>query len=179
MIKENNIGATALFLNDKIDQGNIIKVKDFQIPNNINIDDIFDPYIRDMLLIEVLKEYIDKKQFNSFSQNIEAGEKYYVIYLILKYLISLDNNAKKVCGVYWFIVLSRSGKSTLVNTVYYYLKKKNRRVKFNEIYVKCSIEECARRDRKGYYKRALASKLGNFVGFDIDFEKPMCSEIVY
>ncbi|MGG7174127.1 adenylyl-sulfate kinase [Clostridium neonatale] len=242
MIKENKIGATALFLNDKIDQGDIIKAKEFQIPNNINIDDIFDPYIRSMLLVEVLKEYVEKTKFVSFSQNVEVGETYYVIHPILKHLAILDNNIENIGNVYWFIGLSGSGKSTLANKLYSYLKNKNRRVKlldgdelrlkmglnlgysiedrkksfniciylakllaengidvviahigafeelrnkarieivnYNEIYVKCSIEECARRDTKGYYKKALAGKLENFIGFDIDFEEPAVSDLI-
>lgn len=45
-----------------------------------------------------------------------------------------------------------------------------------QVYLDCPIEECIRRDVKGYYKDI--SKLKNFVGIDIPYEVPTDSEIV-
>ena len=47
-----------------------------------------------------------------------------------------------------------------------------------EIYVKCSYEECARRDVKGYYKRQQENTLENLNGANDVFEEPKHSEIV-
>lgn len=47
-----------------------------------------------------------------------------------------------------------------------------------EVYVKCSSEECARRDVKGYYKQQKEGKLQNLSGIDDIFEVPRHSEIV-
>lgn len=47
-----------------------------------------------------------------------------------------------------------------------------------EVYVKCSLSECARRDTKGYYKAFREGRLENFNGGDEIFEVPQNSDIV-
>lgn len=49
---------------------------------------------------------------------------------------------------------------------------------FIEVYVECPIEECARRDPKGHYKRVKEGKLKNFTGVDSGYEPPLSPEIV-
>ena len=41
---------------------------------------------------------------------------------------------------------------------------------FYEIYVEASFEECARRDVKGLYEKALNGEIKNFTGLDAPFE---------
>ena len=43
---------------------------------------------------------------------------------------------------------------------------------FLEIYVEASFEECAKRDVKGLYKKALNGEIKNFTGLDAPFEAP-------
>lgn len=43
---------------------------------------------------------------------------------------------------------------------------------FLEVYVKCSFDECARRDVKGLYAKALRGEIKNFTGLDAPFEEP-------
>ncbi|MDA8169348.1 MAG: adenylyl-sulfate kinase [Nitrospiraceae bacterium] len=43
---------------------------------------------------------------------------------------------------------------------------------FFEVYVKCSIEECKRRDPKGQYKKALAGIISNYTGISSPYEEP-------
>lgn len=49
---------------------------------------------------------------------------------------------------------------------------------FVEVYVKCSIEECIRRDAKGMYKKALAGKIKDFTGIQDPYEEPKTSEVI-
>ena len=49
---------------------------------------------------------------------------------------------------------------------------------FVEVYTRCSIEELARRDPKGLYKRALAGEIPNFTGVSDPYEEPVNPEIV-
>jgi adenylylsulfate kinase len=49
---------------------------------------------------------------------------------------------------------------------------------FIEIYVKCSLEECERRDPKGLYKRARAGEIKGFTGIDDPYEAPENPELV-
>lgn len=47
-----------------------------------------------------------------------------------------------------------------------------------EVYVKCSLEECARRDVKGYYKKLQSGEMENLNGVDDIYEIPQHSDIV-
>lgn len=50
--------------------------------------------------------------------------------------------------------------------------------KYIEVYVKCSHEECARRDVKGYYKLQKDGLMQNLNGTDDVYEEPKHSHIV-
>jgi adenylylsulfate kinase len=49
---------------------------------------------------------------------------------------------------------------------------------FVEVYVKASVEECARRDVKGLYEKAFAGEIKGFTGVDDPYEEPADAEIV-
>lgn len=49
---------------------------------------------------------------------------------------------------------------------------------FIEIYVKCSLEECQRRDPKGLYKRARIGEIPQFTGISAPYEEPPSPEMV-
>ena len=49
---------------------------------------------------------------------------------------------------------------------------------FVEVYVKVSIDEAARRDPKGLYKKALAGEIKGFTGIDDPYEAPLEPEIL-
>jgi adenylylsulfate kinase len=49
--------------------------------------------------------------------------------------------------------------------------------RFVEIYVKCPIEECIKRDVKGLYKRAISGEISNFTGISDPYEEPLQPEI--
>lgn len=56
----------------------------------------------------------------------------------------------------------------------------NRRLigNFVEVYVKCAIDECEKRDVKGLYKKARAGELKGFTGVDDPYEEPLHAEVV-
>jgi adenylylsulfate kinase len=49
---------------------------------------------------------------------------------------------------------------------------------FVEVYVATSLEECARRDVNGLYKRAFAGEITGFTGVDDPYEPPESPEVV-
>jgi len=49
---------------------------------------------------------------------------------------------------------------------------------FIEVFTKCSLEECERRDPKGLYKKARAGKIAEFTGISAPYEEPLNPEIV-
>jgi adenylylsulfate kinase len=51
-------------------------------------------------------------------------------------------------------------------------------MKFIEVYVKCDIEECVRRDPKGLYAKARAGIIQNYTGVSSPFEEPANPDVV-
>ncbi|WP_233096126.1 adenylyl-sulfate kinase [Alicyclobacillus sp. SO9] len=49
---------------------------------------------------------------------------------------------------------------------------------FIEIYVKCSLAECEKRDPKGLYKKARLGEIKQFTGIDAPYEEPVAPELV-
>jgi len=51
-------------------------------------------------------------------------------------------------------------------------------IPFVEVYVKCSLEECIRRDPKGLYRKALRGEIPYFTGVSDPYEEPLNPEII-
>ena len=49
---------------------------------------------------------------------------------------------------------------------------------FHEVYVKCSLEECERRDPKGIYKKVRAGQIAKFTGISDPYEPPVNPDLV-
>ncbi len=49
---------------------------------------------------------------------------------------------------------------------------------FIEIYVKCSMEECERRDPKVFYHKARMGEIPHFTGINAPYEAPLKPEII-
>jgi adenylylsulfate kinase len=49
---------------------------------------------------------------------------------------------------------------------------------FIEIYVRCPLEECEKRDPKGLYKKARNGEIRDFTGIDSPYEEPYSPELV-
>jgi adenylylsulfate kinase len=53
-----------------------------------------------------------------------------------------------------------------------YIRKRFENDNFLEIYVKCSVEECEKRDPKGQYKKAREGIIKNYTGISAPYEEP-------
>ncbi|MBD8522631.1 adenylyl-sulfate kinase [Lysinibacillus sp. FSL R7-0073] len=49
---------------------------------------------------------------------------------------------------------------------------------FIEVFVKCSVETCEKRDPKGLYKKARKAEISNFTGVSAPYEEPENPEII-
>ncbi|WP_429843490.1 adenylyl-sulfate kinase [Brevibacillus sp. FIR094] len=49
---------------------------------------------------------------------------------------------------------------------------------FIEVYVKCSLGECERRDVKGLYQKVRSGEIGQFTGISAPYEEPIQAELV-
>jgi adenylylsulfate kinase len=57
-------------------------------------------------------------------------------------------------------------------------RKLNKEGEFIEIYCRCSLEECERRDTKGLYKKARAGEVKEFTGISAPYEEPAQPELI-
>jgi len=49
---------------------------------------------------------------------------------------------------------------------------------FVEVYAKCALEECAKRDVKGLYQKAMRGEIKGFTGVDDPYEEPLSAEVI-
>lgn len=91
-----------------------------------------------------------------------------------------DENIKRVTFV--AKLLTRNGVKVLATFVSPYIERRRKSREeigeFMEVYVKCSIEECMRRDIKGMYRKALAGEITGFTGVDDPYEEPPNPELI-
>jgi len=89
-------------------------------------------------------------------------------------------HAKRVA--YVSKLLSRNGVVAIVALISPYREFRENARKdipdFFEVYVKASLETCARRDPKGLYKKALAGEIKDLTGPQDPYEEPLNPELV-
>lgn len=91
IINDSKCFATALFLNEKIDSGDMILTKEYEVPNKeTNIDYYYDSIIRADLLLDVIDEYVKIGKIAFEAQESISGETYFIIHPILKHIALLS-----------------------------------------------------------------------------------------
>lgn len=90
-----------------------------------------------------------------------------------------DDNIKRIGFV--CKLLSRNGVVAIAAAIspYREIRDVNRKEigDFVEVYCKCPLEVCIRRDVKGLYKKALAGEISNYTGVDDPYEEPLKPEV--
>ena len=59
-----------------------------------------------------------------------------------------------------------------------YARKVLANYNFLEVYVKCSIDSCEKRDVRGMYKKARNDEINNFIGIHVTYEPPTKPELI-
>ncbi|MHA1310251.1 MAG: adenylyl-sulfate kinase [Candidatus Helarchaeota archaeon] len=79
-------------------------------------------------------------------------------------------------------LLTRNDVIVLTSFISPYRKLRNigkKEIKnFIEVYVKCPLEECIKRDPKGLYKKALNNEIQNFTGISDPYEEPKNPDLI-
>ena len=89
LLQENKVAATAIFLNEEIDKGNIICSKEYKFDFDAKlIDLVFDPLLRAEVLLTAIKLLSKNKNCEKI-QNSLSGTDYFIIHPILKHLAIL------------------------------------------------------------------------------------------
>lgn len=90
------MGATAIFLNERIDEGGVITAEEFPPPQRGElVDYVYDPYIRAQVLVKALKSYIQNGKFHETPQTARGAETYYIIHPVLKHIAILGVNSNE------------------------------------------------------------------------------------
>lgn len=102
-LQEKIFGATAIFLSEGIDEGEIITCDTFGIPDDsVNIDYVYEPYMRSRVLIKVLRKYLADGVLTACRQSEDSAETYFIIHPVLKHLavfaIEKEQDNKKSDG---------------------------------------------------------------------------------
>lgn len=91
-----------------------------------------------------------------------------------------DENIKRVTFV--AKLLTRNDVAVLTTFVSPYRERRNKSRQeigdFVEIYVRCPVEICMKRDIKGLYKKALAGEIKDFTGVNDPYEEPENPELI-
>lgn len=79
-------------------------------------------------------------------------------------------------------ILSRSGIITIVALISPFRTSRDHARKligdFVEVWVKCSLETCKKRDPKGLYAKVMMGEITDFTGIDQNYEIPLNPEII-
>jgi methionyl-tRNA formyltransferase len=93
LIAERRLSASAIFLEPEIDVGPVLAQRDFPLPEDLrSIDAVYDPYMRAVLLCQVLKDYSAGHDLRPQPQGA-GGTTYHVIHPVLKHLAILGGVA--------------------------------------------------------------------------------------
>jgi adenylylsulfate kinase len=91
-----------------------------------------------------------------------------------------ETHAKRV--VYVSKLLARNGVAVIVALISPYRSfravARQEIEDFVEVYVKCSIETCAKRDPKGLYKKAFKGEIKDMTGLQDPYEEPLNPEVI-
>jgi adenylylsulfate kinase len=91
-----------------------------------------------------------------------------------------DENIRRVTFV--AKLLTRNGVGVLTSFISPYREVRARSRgeigNFIEVYAKCALEECIRRDVKGMYKKAMRGEIKEFTGISDPYEEPENPEIL-
>lgn len=89
LIAEHRLSASAIFLAPEIDVGPVLAQRDFPLPVDLqSIDTVYDPYMRAVLLCQVLEDYSIDHDLSPQPQG-PGGTTYHVIHPVLKHLALL------------------------------------------------------------------------------------------
>ncbi len=91
-----------------------------------------------------------------------------------------DENIRRISYVAKIVTRCGAVAITCAISPYHEIRDEARKEigRFVEVYVKCPLEECIRRDVKGMYKKALSGEIKNFTGISDPYEEPRNPEIV-
>jgi len=108
---------------------------------------------------DTIRDYINNKDFS------KEGRLRHLDYIILLSEILNRNGITVLCSFVSPYEETRERARELISDYY-------------EVYVKCSVDECIKRDVKGMYKKALSGEIKGFTGIDAPYEEPKNPDLI-
>jgi methionyl-tRNA formyltransferase len=91
MLAEASCGVSAIFLTPGIDEGNVVASESFPFPPmGVDVDYIYEPYIRACVLVKALNEYSVRGSFSEKPQSTVNANTFYIIHPVLKHIALLS-----------------------------------------------------------------------------------------
>lgn len=91
LLETGKCGASAILLNDQIDEGPVLAVREYHAPEDrTTLDHGFDPFIRADLLVRVLSQYRSDGAFQLQPQAPSEDEPYYIMHPVLRHIAILS-----------------------------------------------------------------------------------------
>jgi len=95
LISENSLGASAIFLTEKIDSGPVLLRRKFSPPTDrTEIDHKYDSAARAKVLVELLQKNLKTGRWEFEDTDNDGGETYYIIHPVLKHLAILGSDQR-------------------------------------------------------------------------------------
>lgn len=92
ILNEKIIGASAIFINEKIDSGQILLRSKFKVPTEtVEIDNFHDSLIRAIVLLKTLKKFYKHKKWPLVIDKKTKEDIYYIIHPLLKHIAILTS----------------------------------------------------------------------------------------
>ena len=88
-------------------------------------------------------------------------------------------NARRISRMCLFLVSQNINVICSTMSLYKEIHTLNREkiTNYLEVFIECDIDELIRRDQKGLYTKAIAGKLDNIVGINMDYDKPTLCDL--
>lgn len=115
-----------------------------------------------MLDGDELREWFSPKDFSKAGRDEHNKKVAHLAKLLLKH------NVSSVVSLVSPYIENRASAKTIIDAG----------DQFAECYVKCSLEECERRDVKGMYAKARRGEIKGFTGIDDPYESPESADLV-
>ncbi len=90
LLKEGFCGVSAIVMTPGLDNGDVIVERRYPMPPwGVDIDYIYDPYIRAEVLVEAIETYLESGVFKGRKQQEENANTYYIAHPVLRHIVRL------------------------------------------------------------------------------------------
>lgn len=96
LLQEGQCGASAIIMTPALDAGDVVAEERFLMPpQGIDIDYIYDPYIRARVLVKAVETYLEKGTFTGRAQGNEGSRTYFIAHPLLRHIVRLEQDCEE------------------------------------------------------------------------------------